>query len=106
MDAQNIASLNKLMLKSITMGFGYQVMPLDINDTSTYNAQNGTFFCAFKAVNGDAVISTATDLQGNTVLTNVTITEGDVLYFPIDTFQPASGRIIAYKALLLDAELV
>ena len=106
MDAQNIASLNKLMLKSITMGFGYQVMPLDINDTSTYNARNGTFFCALKAVNGDAVIDNATDIEENTVLSGVTITEGDVIYFPLNNFQLTSGRVIAYKALLLDAELV
>ena len=106
MDAQNIASLNKLMLKSITMGFGYQITPLDINDTSEYNSTNGTFFCALKAVNGDAVIDEAVDLNNNVVLSGITITEGDVLYFPIKTIKFASGRIIAYKALLLDAELV
>lgn len=106
MNAQNIASLNKLMQKGIMMGFGYQIMPLDINDSSIYEALNGTFFCALKAVNGDAVIDNAIDIEGNGVLSSVTITEGDVIYFPIQNFQLTSGRVIAYKALLLDAELV
>ena len=106
MDAQNIASLNKLMLKSITMGFGYQITPLVIQDTELYVSENGTFFCALKALNGDAVIDVAKDLGDNTVLTSITITEGDVLYFPLKTIKFASGRVIGYKALLLDAELV
>lgn len=88
------------------MGFGYQITPLDINDTNSYDATNGTFFCAYKAVNGDAVIDSGVDLNNNTVLSGITITEGDVLYFPLKTVKFTSGRVIGYKALLLDAELV
>ena len=106
MDAQNIASLNKLSQKSIMMSYGYQIMPIDVDQATTYNASSGSFFYALKAINGDAIIDTATDLQGNAVLGNVTITEGDIVYFPISEFTLGSGRVIAYSALLLDAELV
>ena len=106
MDAQNIASLNKLMLKSIMMSYGYQIMPIDVDQATTYNSSSGSFFYALKAINGDVRIDSATDLQGNTVLSGIEITQGDIIYFPLSEFTLDTGRVIAYKALLLDAELV
>jgi len=85
------------------MGLGYEQVPLIVADTATYTAPSGSFFYAVKAMNGDAVINTATDINGNTVLATYIIKDGDELKFPLATIKLTSGKIIVYKGVTIDA---
>lgn len=93
----------RLLIKTLQMGLGYEQVPLIVADTATYTAPSGSFFYAVKAMNGDAVINTATDINGNTVLATYTIKDGDELKFPLATIKLTSGKIIVYKGVTIDA---
>lgn len=93
----------RLLIKTLQMGLGYEQTPLIIADTATYTAPSGSFFYAVKAMNGDAVINTATDINGNTVLATYIVKDGDELKFPLSTIRLTSGRAIVYRGVTIDA---
>ncbi len=103
MQAYNLEQQIRLLVKTLQMGLGYEQVPLIIADTATYTAPSGSFFYAIKAMNGDAVINTATDINGATVLTSYTIKDGDELKFPLSSIRLTSGRLIAYRGVTIDA---
>lgn len=93
----------RLLVKTLQMGLGYEQTPLVIADTATYTAPSGSFFYAVKAMNGDAIINTATDINGATVLATYTIKDGDELKFPLSSIKLTSGNAILYKGVTIDA---
>lgn len=95
----------RLLIKTLQMGLGYEQVPLVIADTATYTAPSGSFFYAVKAMNGDAVINTATDINGTTVLASFTVKDGDELKFPLATIRLTSGKLIIYKGVTISAFL-
>ena len=99
----NLEQQIRLLIKTLQMGLGYEQIPLEITDTATYTAPSGSFFYAVKAMNGDAVINTATDINGATVLATYTVKEGDELKFPLSTIRLTSGNAIVYKGVTIDA---
>ena len=99
----NLEQQIRLLIKTLQMGLGYEQIPLIIADTSTYTAPSGSFFYTVKAMNGDAVINTATDINGATVLATYTIKDGDELKFPLSTIRLTSGNAIVYKGVTIDA---
>jgi len=64
-----------------------------ISDT---NAHAGTFV-AIKAVDADAVISTATSSIGDNLPASMTVLEGDVIYGAFSSITLASGKVLAYN---------
>jgi len=103
MQSYNLEQQIRLLVKTLQMGLGYEQVPLIVADTATYTAPSGSFFYAVKAMNGDAVINTATDINGNTVLATYIIKDGDELKFPLATIKLTSGKIIVYKGVTIDA---
>lgn len=93
----------RLLIKTLQMGMGYEQVPLTIEDTATYEAPSGSFFYCLKAMNGNAVINSAADINGETVLTSYTIKDGDELKFPLSSIKLTSGNVIVYKAVTIDA---
>ena len=103
MQSFNLEQQIRLLIKTIQMGLGYEQIPLVIADTATYTAPSGSFFYAVKAMNGDAVINTATDINGATVLATYKIIDGDELKFPLSSIKLTSGNAIVYKGVTIDA---
>jgi hypothetical protein len=103
MQAYNLEQQIRLLVKTLQMGLGYEQIPLVIEDTETYTAPSGSFFYAVKAMNGDAVIAEALDINGNVVLSGFTIKDGDELKFPLSEITLTSGDAIAYKGVTIDA---
>ena len=99
----NLEQQIRLLIKTLQMGLGYEQIPLIIADTATYTAPSGSFFYAVKAMNGDAVINTATDINGATVLATYTVKDGDELKFTLATIKLTSGKLIIYKGVTIDA---
>lgn len=99
----NLEQQIRLLIKTLQMGLGYEQIPLIIADTATYTAPSGSFFYTVKAMNGDAVINTATDINGVTVLATYTIKDGDELKFPLSEITLSSGNAIVYKGVTIDA---
>jgi hypothetical protein len=95
----------RLLIKTLQMGLGYEQVPLVIEDTDTYTAPSGSFFYAVKAMNGDAVITEALDINGEVVLSGFTVKDGDELKFPLSEITLTSGDIILYKGVTIDAFL-
>ena len=93
----------RLLIKTLQMGMGYEQVPLTIEDTATYEAPSGSFFYCLKAMNGDAVITEAEDINGNAVLFSYTIKDGDEFKFPLSKVTLTSGNVVAYKAVTIDA---
>jgi hypothetical protein len=85
------------------MGLGYEQIPLIIEDTATYAAPSGSFFYCIKAMNGDVVINTCADINGNDLLIDYTIKDGDELKFPLSSIKLTSGNAIVYKGVTIDA---
>jgi hypothetical protein len=103
MQSFNLEQQIRLLIKTLQMGLGYEQIPLIIEDTATYAAPSGSFFYAVKAMNGDAVITEATDINGATVLATYTIKDGDELKFPLSEITLTSGNAIVYKGVTIDA---
>jgi hypothetical protein len=99
----NLEQQIRLLIKTLQMGLGYEQIPLEITDTATYTAPSGSFFYAVKAMNGDAVITEALDINGNTVLIGFTVKDGDELKFPLSEITLTSGDAIVYKGVTIDA---
>jgi hypothetical protein len=99
----NLEQQIRLLIKTLQMGLGYEQIPLEITDTATYEAPSGSFFYCIKAMNGDVVINKCADINGNEVLVDYTIKDGDELKFPISSIKLASGNAIVYKGVTIDA---
>jgi len=99
----NLEQQIRLLIKTLQMGLGYEQIPLIIADEDPHTAPSGSFFYCIKAMNGDAVINTATDINGATVLATYTVKEGDELKFPLSTIRLTSGRAIVYRGVTIDA---
>lgn len=99
----NLEQQIRLLIKTLQMGLGYEQIPLEITDTATYTAPSGSFFYAVKAMNGDAVITEALDINGNAVLIGFTVKDGDELKFPLSEITLTSGDAIVYKGVTIDA---
>lgn len=93
----------RLLVKTLQMGLGYEQVPLVIEDTATYTAPSGSFFYAVKAMNGDAVIAEALDINSEVVLSGYTVKDGDELKFPLSEITFTSGNVIVYKGVTIDA---
>jgi hypothetical protein len=65
-----------------------------ITDTA---AHTGSTWVAFKAVHGDAVISSATSDIGDNLPSAMTLSEGDVVYGMFSAVTLSSGKILAYR---------
>ena len=93
----------RLLIKTLQMGMGYEQVPEPIEDTELHEAPSGSFYYCLKAMNGDAVISEAKDINNAPVLSNYTIKNGDEFKFPLMNVTLTSGNVVAYKAVTLDA---
>lgn len=98
----NLEALVRLTEKTVQDSYGYNIVPLVITTTTT--AATGEFIYAVKAIDGDAVITSAVDINGATVsgLAGVTIKQGDILQFPLNTITLTSGKLVVYKTVKLD----
>ena len=98
----NIEALVRLGILQIQSAYGYNQQP--VVSTGTVTADTGEFYYAFKAIDGDAVISSVKDLQGNAVagLAGVTIKQGDYLQFPATEIVLTSGKIVVYPVQKVD----
>jgi hypothetical protein len=103
MQSFNLEQQIRLLIKTLQMGLGYEQIPLVVADTESYTAPSGSFFYAVKAINGDAVINAANDINGNEVLVSYTIKEGDELKFPLSQIELTSGVAIVYRGVTIDA---
>lgn len=93
----------RLLIKTLQMGMGYEQVPEPIEDTELHEAPSGSFYYCLKAMNGDAVITEAEDINGNAVLFAYTIKDGDEFKFPLKKVTLTSGNVVAYKAVTIDA---
>jgi hypothetical protein len=103
MQSFNLEQQIRLLIKTLQMGLGYEQIPLIIEDTATYAAPSGSFFYCIKAMNGDVVINTCADINGNDLLIDYTIKDGDELKFPLSSIKLTSGNAIVYKGVTIDA---
>ena len=103
MQSYNLEQQIRLLVKTLQMGLGYEQVPLIIEDTATYTAPSGSFFYAVKAMNGDAVIAEALDINSEVVLSGYTVKDGDELKFPLSEITFTSGNVIVYKGVTIDA---
>jgi hypothetical protein len=104
MQSFNLEQQIRLLIKTLQMGLGYEQVPVVIDgDTATYTAPSGSFFYAVKAMNGDALIAEALDINGESVMNSFTIKDGDELKFPLSEITLSSGSAILYKGVTIDA---
>jgi len=103
MQSFNLEQQIRLLIKTLQMGLGYEQIPLIIADEDLHTAPSGSFFYCIKAMNGDVVISRADDINGNEVLVDYTIKDGDELKFPLSEITLSSGNAIVYKGVTIDA---
>ena len=105
MQNYNIEQLVRVLVKQNQNMFGFEIVPTVIEDTSTYTAPTGSFYYAIKAIDGDVIITEATDIAGNVVFIGYTIKEGDTWNFPFSEVTLTSGKAILYPAVKFDAFL-
>ena len=105
MQNYNLEQLIRVLVKQNQNMFGFEIVPVVVEDTNTYTAPSGSFYYAVKAVSGDAVITEATDIAGNVVFSGYTIKEGDTWNFPFAEITFTSGKGILYPAVKFDAFL-
>ena len=96
----NLEGQIRTLLKSVQLNLGYEQVPDIIEDTNQKTASVGSIYYCVKAMNGDAVIDTATGIDGNITLTNLTIKDGDEFKCNLKKITLASGNLIAYKSTL------
>jgi hypothetical protein len=101
----NLEQLIRVLIKQNQNMFGFEMVPVVVANTSAYTASSGSFYYAVKAVSGDAVINTATDIAGNVIFSSYTIKEGDTWNFPLSSITLTSGKVILYPAVKFDAFL-
>ena len=96
----NLEAQIRTLLKSVQLNLGYEQVPDIIADTNQKTASVGSIYYCVKAMNGDAVIATATGIDGSITLTNLTIKDGDEFKCNLKKITLASGNLIAYKSTL------
>ena len=95
----NLEAQIRTLIKTVQMNLGYEQVPDIIADTNPKTASIGSVYYCVKAMNGDAVIASATGIEGNITLTNLTIKDGDEFKCNLKTITLTSGNLIAYKTV-------
>ena len=108
MQNYNIEQLVRVLVKQNQNMFGFEIVPVVADATAevvTYTAPSGSFYYAVKAVDGDAIITSATDIAGNAVFVGYKIKEGYTWNFPFSEVTFTSGKAILYPAVKFEAFL-
>jgi hypothetical protein len=95
----NLEAQIRTLMKTVQMNLGFEQVPDIIEDTTPKTASIGSVYYCIKAMNGDAVIASASGLDDNISLTNLTIKDGDELKCNLKTITLTSGNVIAYKTV-------
>ncbi len=79
--------------------FGLRAQPIDIADTATYTAPDNFYYYGIMAdAASNAVIDSAKDLNGNTVLVGYAVLAGQRLDGAFTEIKLTSGRVYAQLA--------
>jgi hypothetical protein len=95
----NLEAQIRTLMKTVQMNLGFEQVPDIIEDTNPKTASIGSVYYCVKAMNGDAVIASASGIDGNITLTNLTIKDGDEFKCNLKTITLTSGNVIAYKTV-------
>ena len=63
----NLEAQIRTLIKTVQMNLGYEQVPDIIADTNPKTASIGSVYYCVKAMNGDAVIASATGIEGNDI---------------------------------------
>ena len=95
----NLEAQIRTLMKTVQMNLGFEQVPDIITNTTPKTASRGSVYYCIKAMNGDAVIASATGIEGNITLTSLTIKDGDEFKCNLKTITLTSGNLIAYKTV-------
>ena len=89
---------NNLLITILKQQMGIGTVQTVITDTAAYTAPSGSYWWAFKAIDGDVVIDTAKDINGTTIsgLSGVTIKQSDILTIQLSYIKLTSGKAVLY----------
>jgi hypothetical protein len=95
----NLEAQIRTLMKTVQMNLGFEQVPDIIANTTPKTASIGSVYYCIKAMNGDAIIASASGIDDNISLTNLTIKDGDELKCNLKTITLTSGNVIAYKTV-------